>query len=94
MKQDTTVVAFRHADLIEDPLTEIAREGARRMLAEALRAEADAFVARFAARLRGRMKSSSLPREVGDASRRSLRPSLPLLPFSSRWAGSLGFLSF
>lgn len=31
-----------------DPLTEIAREGARRMLAEALKAEADAFVASFA----------------------------------------------
>ncbi len=31
-----------------DPLTEIAREGARRMLAQALKAEADAFVASFA----------------------------------------------
>ena len=45
MKEDTTVISFRHADSIEDPLTEIAREGARRMLAEALKAEADAFVA-------------------------------------------------
>lgn len=48
MKEDTTVVPFRHADSIEDPLTEIAREGARRMLAAALKAEADAFVASFA----------------------------------------------
>ena len=48
MKEDTTVVPFRHANSVEDPLTEIAREGARRMLAEALRAEADAFVASFA----------------------------------------------
>ena len=48
MKEDTTVIALRHADSVEDPLTEIAREGARRMLAEALRAEADAFVASFA----------------------------------------------
>lgn len=48
MKEDTTVIAFRHADSIDDPLTEIAREGARRMLAEALKAEADAFVASFA----------------------------------------------
>ncbi len=48
MKEDTTIIPFRHADSIEDPLTEIAREGARRMLAEALKAEADAFVARFA----------------------------------------------
>ena len=48
MKEDTTVIPFRHANSIEDPLTEIAREGARRMLAEALKAEADAFVASFA----------------------------------------------
>ena len=48
MKEDTTVIPFRHANSIDDPLTEIAREGARRMLAEALRAEADAFVASFA----------------------------------------------
>jgi hypothetical protein len=34
--------------LTDDPLTEIARDGARRMLAMALRAEADAFVARRA----------------------------------------------
>jgi len=31
-----------------DPLTELAREGTRRMLAEVLKAEADVFVARFA----------------------------------------------
>lgn len=30
------------------PLTELAREGARRMLAKALKAEADAFAASFA----------------------------------------------
>ena len=34
---------------MEDPLTEIARDGARRMLAAALRAEADAFVAQHSA---------------------------------------------
>ena len=48
MEKTTTVVPFRQADSIDDPLTEIAREGARRMLAEALRAEVDAFVAGFA----------------------------------------------
>jgi putative transposase len=48
MEKPTTVVPFRQADSIDDPLTEIAREGARRMLAEALRAEVDAFVAGFA----------------------------------------------
>src|SRR5680860_1489065 len=48
MKEDSTVVEFRQSDSIDDPLTEIARDGARRMLAEALKAEADAFVASFA----------------------------------------------
>ena len=47
MKEDTTVVPFRHSDSTEDVLTDLAREGARRMLAEALVAEADAFVASF-----------------------------------------------
>src|SRR6516164_3521713 len=42
MSRDTTVIPFRQ---IEDPLTEVAREGARRMLAQVLIAEADAFVA-------------------------------------------------
>lgn len=48
MEKTTTVVPFRQAASIDDPLTEIAREGARRMLAEALRAEVDAFVSGFA----------------------------------------------
>ena len=51
MKADTTIIPFRQSDSIDDPLTELAREGARRMLAEALKAEADAFVASFAADL-------------------------------------------
>ena len=45
MSRDTTVIAFRQPDNINDPLTELAREGARRMLAQVLFAEADAFVA-------------------------------------------------
>jgi transposase-like protein len=45
MPKDTTVIRFRQPDTIDDPLTELAREGARRMLAQALIAEADAFVA-------------------------------------------------
>ncbi len=48
MKRDTTIIPFRHSETTADPLTELAREGARRMLAEALIAEADAFVASFA----------------------------------------------
>jgi putative transposase len=45
MSRDTTVIPFRQPEAIDDPLTEIAREGARRMLAQVLIAEADAFVA-------------------------------------------------
>jgi len=47
MTEDTTILPFRQSGKIDDPLTEIAREGARRMLGEALVAEADAFVASF-----------------------------------------------
>jgi putative transposase len=45
MKTDTTVVSFQHADEIDDPLTSILRDGARRLLAQAVEAEADAFLA-------------------------------------------------
>ncbi|WP_432762085.1 hypothetical protein [Seohaeicola sp. SP36] len=37
MKNDTTILPFRQSGSIADPLTELAREGARRMLAEALK---------------------------------------------------------
>lgn len=45
MNNDTDIIALRQPESVEDPLTEIARDGARWMLAAALRAEADAFVA-------------------------------------------------
>ena len=45
MEKTTTVVPFRQVNSVDDPLTEIAREGARRMLAVAMGVEADAFVA-------------------------------------------------
>ncbi|MDF0604022.1 IS256 family transposase, partial [Psychromarinibacter sp. C21-152] len=45
MDDDITITPFHQPGSVEDPLTEIARDGARRMLAAALRAEADAFVA-------------------------------------------------
>jgi putative transposase len=48
VNEDTLILPFRQLGNIDDPLTEIAREGARRMLAEMLKAEADTFVARFA----------------------------------------------
>jgi putative transposase len=47
MSRDSTVIAFRQPDAVDDPLTELAREGARRMLAQVLIAEADAFVAQW-----------------------------------------------
>lgn len=47
MKKTTTVLPFRQATSV-DPLTEIAREGARRMIAIAIQAEVDEFVAGFA----------------------------------------------
>jgi putative transposase len=47
MSKDTTVIEFRQPEVIDDPLTEVAREGARRMLAQVLIAEADAFVAQW-----------------------------------------------
>jgi len=48
MTKDTDIIALRQPESVDDPLTEIARDGARRMLAAALRAEADAFVASHA----------------------------------------------
>ena len=48
MDDDTTITPLHQPGSVEDPLTEIARDGARRMLAAALRAEAEAFVAQHA----------------------------------------------
>ena len=45
MSRDSTVLPFRQPEAIDDPLSELAREGARRMLAQVLIAEADSFVA-------------------------------------------------
>ena len=45
MKTDSTVLAFQHPDEIDDPLTLVLRDGARRLLAQAIEAEADAFLA-------------------------------------------------
>jgi putative transposase len=48
MKEAISIVRFRQPGSVEDPLTEIAREGARRMLATALEAEVEAFLDQFA----------------------------------------------
>jgi len=42
---DSTVVPFRQPETIDDPLTAVLRNGARRLLAQAIEAEADAFLA-------------------------------------------------
>jgi putative transposase len=45
MKTDSTVVAFQQPDEVDDPLTWVLRDGARRLLAQAIEAEAEAFLA-------------------------------------------------
>src|SRR5215212_8414976 len=45
MTSDTTVVALHQPDTVEDPLTAVLRSGARRLLAQAVEAEAEAFLA-------------------------------------------------
>ena len=45
MTSDSTVVPLRQPDAVDDPLTMIFQEGARRLLAQAVEAEAEAFLA-------------------------------------------------
>jgi transposase-like protein len=45
MTSTSTVIPFRQPDALDDPLTTVLRAGARRLLAEAVEAEADAFLA-------------------------------------------------
>jgi transposase-like protein len=45
MTSSSTVISLRQPDVIDDPLTAILRAGARRLLAEAVEAEAEAFLA-------------------------------------------------
>lgn len=45
MTSDTTIVPLRQPDAIDDPLTVVLRSGARRLLAQAVEAEAGAFLA-------------------------------------------------
>jgi putative transposase len=48
MSTDTTLVALRQPDEIDDPLTAILRSGARRLLAQAVEGEVEAFLAEHA----------------------------------------------
>jgi len=45
MNETSNVVALRHPDDIDDPLTNILRSGARQLLAQAVEMEAEAFLA-------------------------------------------------
>jgi hypothetical protein len=45
MTSDSSVVPLRQPDAVDDPLTAVLREGARRLLAQAVEAEAEAFLA-------------------------------------------------
>ena len=45
MTMNTTILPFRKPEDIEDPLTAVLRDGARRLLAQAIEAEAEAFLA-------------------------------------------------
>jgi putative transposase len=77
MSRDTTVIPFRQPEAIDDPLSEVAREGARRMLAQVLIAEADAFVdplwADYNPELRT-IRSGDVPMAPGTPSSRNGRP--------------------
>ena len=45
MNTSTNVVRLRQPDEIDDPLTDVLRAGARRLLAQAVELEAEAFLA-------------------------------------------------
>ncbi len=45
MSSSSTVVSFRQPDAVDDSLTAVLRDGARRLLAQAVEAEAEAFLA-------------------------------------------------
>jgi putative transposase len=45
MSSSSTIVPLRQPDTIDDPLTAVLRSGARRLLAQAVEAEAEAFLA-------------------------------------------------
>ncbi len=50
MNEDSTVVRFPQPEVVDDPLSEVLRAGARRLLAQAIEAEAEAFLAEMADR--------------------------------------------
>ena len=59
MTSDSTVVPLRQPETVDDPLTTVLREGARRLLTQAVEAEAEAFLAS--------MRDARLPDAAGRA---------------------------
>ena len=57
MTSSSSVVPLRQPDEINDPLTAVLRSGARRLLAQAIEAEAEAFLASH--RAHGAMRACS-----------------------------------
>src|SRR5215210_4113516 len=66
MPSDSTVVPLRQPEEVDDPLTAVLRSGARRLLAQAVAAEAEAFLAA--------MKDLRLPDGRGRVVRHGLGP--------------------
>jgi putative transposase len=77
MLRDTTVIAFRQPDAIDDPLTALAREGGRRMLAQVLVAEADAFSGATADQLSFTLRATATRRSVSPL-RNSAKSAAPI----------------
>ena len=50
MNEDSTVIRFPQPEVVDDPLTAVLRTGARRLLAQAIEAEAEDFLAGMAER--------------------------------------------
>jgi transposase-like protein len=50
VNEDSSVVRFPQPEVVDDPLTAVLRSGARRLLAQAIEAEAEAFLAAMAER--------------------------------------------
>ena len=62
MTEPTNVVRFRQPDDVDDPLTEVLRAGARRLLSQAVELEAEAFLAAKRSAAAGRASAPGAPR--------------------------------
>ena len=78
MTTDTRVRALQHPDDVDDPLTAVLRDGARRLLAQAVEAEAEAFLAA----MRGERLEDGRARVVrhGHGPERAIRTGIGAVP--------------